>query len=155
MCHKINTKRNDNYKIKAGLSSPGVPWHPQILADHLTISQTGGADYLISGTTTQLHNGWAGWALAQLEFGVQLILFLRPWKVIQLTVHSYTSFFYHPGRSWSKKSNIKYQVCSIYYRSQNVLCRSKFLSQPKTFTAFNASSKFFVPAQNVCDCQNM
>ena len=24
---------------------PGVPWHPQILADQLTLSQLGGADY--------------------------------------------------------------------------------------------------------------
>ena len=32
----------------AGLSSlgvPGVPWHPQILADQLTLSQPRGADY--------------------------------------------------------------------------------------------------------------
>ena len=32
-----------------GLSSlgvPGVPWHPQILANQLTLSQPGGADYV-------------------------------------------------------------------------------------------------------------
>ena len=32
----------------AGLSSlgvPGVPWHTQILADHLTLFQPGGTDY--------------------------------------------------------------------------------------------------------------
>ena len=32
---------------------PGVPWHPQILADQLTLSQIGGADYahhIITGT---------------------------------------------------------------------------------------------------------
>ena len=32
----------------AGLSSPGVPgmpWHPQILTDNLTLSQPGGTDY--------------------------------------------------------------------------------------------------------------
>ena len=32
-----------------GLSSlgvPGLPWHPQILADQLTLSQPGGADYV-------------------------------------------------------------------------------------------------------------
>ena len=29
----------------AGVSSLGVPWHPQILADQLTLSQPGGADY--------------------------------------------------------------------------------------------------------------
>ena len=28
-----------------GLSSLGVPWHPRILADQLTLSQPGGADY--------------------------------------------------------------------------------------------------------------
>ena len=34
--------------FKAGLSSlgvPGVPWHTQILADHLTLFQPGGTDY--------------------------------------------------------------------------------------------------------------
>ena len=32
--------------ILAGLSEPpGVPWHPQILADQLTLSQPRGADY--------------------------------------------------------------------------------------------------------------
>ena len=34
--------------LDAGLSSlgvPGVPWHPQILADQLTLSQQRGADY--------------------------------------------------------------------------------------------------------------
>ena len=33
---------------RAGVSSlgmPGVPWHPQILADQLTLSQPEGADY--------------------------------------------------------------------------------------------------------------
>ena len=35
-----------------------------------------------------------------------------------------------------------------FYKSQNVLCRSKFfVSQPKNLTAFNGSSKTFVPAQ--------
>ena len=32
---------------------PGVPWHPQILADQLTLSQPGGTDYaklIITGT---------------------------------------------------------------------------------------------------------
>ena len=28
-----------------GVSSLGVPWHPQILADQLTLSQPGGTDY--------------------------------------------------------------------------------------------------------------
>jgi hypothetical protein len=35
------------------LGVPGVPWHPQILADQLTLSQPGGADYayhIIIGT---------------------------------------------------------------------------------------------------------
>ena len=35
-------------KYLAGVSSlgvPGVPWHTQILADQLTLSQPGGADY--------------------------------------------------------------------------------------------------------------
>ena len=31
--------------ISADLSSPGVPWHPQILADQLPLHQLGGADY--------------------------------------------------------------------------------------------------------------
>ena len=34
--------------FKSGLSSlgvPGVPWHTQILADQLTLFQTGGTDY--------------------------------------------------------------------------------------------------------------
>ena len=30
-----------------------------------------------------------------------------------------------------------------------------FLSQPKNLTAFRASSKTFVPAQNVRECHNM
>ena len=37
-----------------GMSSlwvPGVPWHPQILADHLTLYQPGGADYAHQITT--------------------------------------------------------------------------------------------------------
>ena len=37
-----------------GLSSlgvPAVPWHPQILADQLTLSQPGGADYAHHITT--------------------------------------------------------------------------------------------------------
>ena len=37
-----------------GLSSlgvPGVPWHTQILADQLTLFQTGGADYALLITT--------------------------------------------------------------------------------------------------------
>ena len=29
----------------SSLGVPGVPWHPQILADQLTLSQPGGADY--------------------------------------------------------------------------------------------------------------
>ena len=29
----------------ASLGLPGVPWHPQILADQLTLSQPGGPDY--------------------------------------------------------------------------------------------------------------
>ena len=57
-CSKIVCKRtrirNKQYSTKnvvhSGLSSlgvPGVPWHkhPQILADQLTLSQPGGADY--------------------------------------------------------------------------------------------------------------
>ena len=42
--------------LKSGLSplgSPGVPWHPQILADQLTLFQLGGTDYahlIITGT---------------------------------------------------------------------------------------------------------
>ena len=35
------------------MSSLGVPWHPQILADQLTLSQSGGTDYahlITSGT---------------------------------------------------------------------------------------------------------
>ena len=35
-------------KISPGLSTmgvPGGPWHPQILADQLTLSQPDGADY--------------------------------------------------------------------------------------------------------------
>ena len=31
--------------LKAGLSSLGVPWHTQILADQLTLFQPGGTDY--------------------------------------------------------------------------------------------------------------
>ena len=34
--------------LKSGLSplgSPGVPWHPQILADQLTLFQLGGTNY--------------------------------------------------------------------------------------------------------------
>ena len=34
-----------------------------------------------------------------------------------------------------------------FYKFQNVLCQSKFLSQPKNLPAFSASSKTFVPAQ--------
>ena len=30
---------------KSGLSSLGVPWHTQILADQLTLFQPGGTDY--------------------------------------------------------------------------------------------------------------
>ena len=30
---------------------PGVPWHTQILADHLTLSQPGGKDYVHLNTT--------------------------------------------------------------------------------------------------------
>ena len=33
----------ENYIV--GLSSLGVPWHPQFLADQLTLSQPRGADY--------------------------------------------------------------------------------------------------------------
>ena len=56
--------------IYAGLSSlgePGVPWHTQILADQLTLFQTGGTDYahlIITGTpgfsdlTTALNYSW-------------------------------------------------------------------------------------------------
>ena len=29
----------------SSLGVPGVPWHPQILADQLTLSQPGGTDY--------------------------------------------------------------------------------------------------------------
>ena len=38
----------DGRITNAGLSSlgvPGVPWHAQILADQLTLFQTGGTDY--------------------------------------------------------------------------------------------------------------
>ena len=34
-----------------------------------------------------------------------------------------------------------------FYRYQNVLCKSKFLSQSKTLIAFSSYSKSFVPAQ--------
>ena len=34
-----------------GVSSLGVPWHPQILADQLTLSQPGGAGYAHHITT--------------------------------------------------------------------------------------------------------
>ena len=37
---------------QAGLSEPGVPWYPQILADQVTLSQPGGgADYAHHITT--------------------------------------------------------------------------------------------------------
>ena len=29
----------------SSLGVPGLPWHPQILADQLTLSQPGGTDY--------------------------------------------------------------------------------------------------------------
>ena len=50
----------------AGLSSlgvPGVPWHPQILADQLTLSQPGGTDYapLITTGTIGPSDGPALW----------------------------------------------------------------------------------------------
>ena len=38
----------------SSLGVPGVPWHPQILADQLTLSQPGGTDYahlITTGTT--------------------------------------------------------------------------------------------------------
>ena len=35
----------------SSLGVPGVPWHPQILADHLTLYQPGGADYAHQITT--------------------------------------------------------------------------------------------------------
>ena len=41
-------RTNSLFQSKSGMSSlwvPGVPWHPQILADQLTISQPGGTDY--------------------------------------------------------------------------------------------------------------
>ena len=47
-------------KANAGLSSLGVqevPWHPQILADQLTLYQPGGADYahhITTGSTPEL-----------------------------------------------------------------------------------------------------
>ena len=38
--------------LHAGLSSPRVPWHPQFLADQLTLSEPGGgADYPLHITT--------------------------------------------------------------------------------------------------------
>ena len=42
-------------KVYSGVSSlglPGVPWHPQILADQLTLSQPGGTDYAHHSTTS-------------------------------------------------------------------------------------------------------
>ena len=50
----------------SSLGVPGVPWHPQILADQLTLSQPRGTDYahlITTGTTgfsdlpTALHSG--------------------------------------------------------------------------------------------------
>ena len=59
--------------LKEGVSSlgGGIPWHTQILADQLTLSQPGGVDY-----THQI-------ILALPDFQT----FLRPWKVH--TVHTY------------------------------------------------------------------
>ena len=37
---------------KAGLSSLGVPWHPQILANQLTLSQPGGQIMLTNHSST-------------------------------------------------------------------------------------------------------
>ena len=34
-----------SHAVLQPLGVPGVPWHPQILADQLTLSQPGGADY--------------------------------------------------------------------------------------------------------------
>ena len=43
-----------NYKYAGVLSLevPGVPWHPQILADQLILSQPGGTDYAHLITTS-------------------------------------------------------------------------------------------------------
>ena len=34
-----------SFHHQGSLEVPGVPWHPQILADQLTLSQLGGTDY--------------------------------------------------------------------------------------------------------------
>jgi hypothetical protein len=44
LCHSENTGMSS-------LGVPGVPWHTQILADQLTLSQPGGADYAHHITT--------------------------------------------------------------------------------------------------------
>ena len=85
--------RSVNPISTAGLSStgvPGVPWHPQILVEQLTLSQLGGADcahHIITGISgnsdlpTALNQGRGGASCAH-----QIILappdfqtFLRPW----------------------------------------------------------------------------
>ena len=40
VCH-LELMLNDMTGVSS-LGVPGVPWHPQILADHLTLSQPGG-----------------------------------------------------------------------------------------------------------------
>ena len=37
--------------MNSGVSPLGVPWHPQILADKLTLFQPGGTDYAHLNTT--------------------------------------------------------------------------------------------------------
>ena len=45
---KVQDTQTREEQANAGVSSlgvPGVPWHKQILADQLTLSQPGGTDY--------------------------------------------------------------------------------------------------------------
>ena len=41
----LHVSKKGMYNNYAGLSSLGVPWHTQILADQLTLFQPGGTDY--------------------------------------------------------------------------------------------------------------
>ena len=95
--NKTLLNKANMYLLGTGVSSlgvsflgvPGVPWHPQILADKLTLSQPGGtycALYITTfpssfssfincfvivkpTTSRDVGDGWAGWAIAHPGFG--------------------------------------------------------------------------------------
>ena len=59
---------------------PGVPWHPQIWADQLTLFQTEGADY-----AHQITIGTTGFL--DLPTALFTILLQKKWKIIEISDH--------------------------------------------------------------------